>query len=72
MDAGRPAPIHSGGCGFWCVGGSTTTLSNCQYLPWCDHGASAVHALSMTSSASSKRASASSMGTQKPANSLWR
>ena len=35
-----------------------------------DHGVSEVQALSMTSKASSKRASASSMGPQNPANSL--
>ena len=72
MDSGWPAPIQNGGCGFWAVGGSTTTFSNCQCLPRCDQGASDVQALTMTASASSKRSSASSMGMQKPANSLCR
>ena len=56
--------------GFCAVGGSTTIFSNCQYLPRWEKGSSVVHALTMTASASSKRASASSIGTQKPANSL--
>src|SRR5262245_16806703 len=72
IDPGLPAPIHNGGWGFWAVGGSTTTSSNCQYWPRCDQGASEVQALSITSKHSSKRASASSMGTQNPANSLYR
>ena len=72
MEAALPAPIQSGGCGFCAVGGSTTTLSNCQYLPRWLHGTSDVQALTITSSDSSKRPSASSMGVAKPANSLYR
>src|SRR6516162_1460604 len=63
-------PIQIGGCGRCAVGGSTTILSNCQYLPRWENGSSVVHAWRITASASSKRASASSIGTQKPANSL--
>src|SRR5215510_13606795 len=72
LDVGLPAPIHNGGWGFWAVGGSTATSSNCQYVPRYDHGVSEVQALVITSKHSSKRASASSMGTQNPANSLYR
>jgi hypothetical protein len=62
-----PAPIQIGECGRCTVGGSTTMLSNCQYLPRWENGSSAVHALRMTTSASSNRASASSIRTRKAA-----
>src|SRR6516225_3365973 len=72
IELSPPAPIQIGGGGFCAVGGSTTILSNCQYLPRWEKSSSAVHALTITASASSNRASASSIGIQKPANSLYR
>src|SRR5262249_22322314 len=47
-------------------------FSKDQYVPRCENGSLAVHDLTITSMDSSKRASASSIGTQKPANSLYR
>ena len=70
--ASLPAPIQMAGCGRWAGGGSTTTFSNCQKRPSCDQRSSEVQALRSTASDSSNRASASSIGTQKPVNSFRR
>ncbi len=72
IERSLPAPIQIGGCGFCAVGGSTTMSSNAQYFPRWEKGSSAVHALRMTSRHSSNLASASSIGTRNPANSLYR
>src|SRR5215813_4727591 len=61
-----------GGCGFCAVGGSTTIFSKDQYVPRCENRSLEVHDFTITSMDSSKRASASSIGTQNPANSLYR
>ena len=55
MEAGLPAPVHSGGCGACIGGGSTTTFLKRQKRPSCENRSRVVHAFRIISSASSKR-----------------
>ena len=70
IDASLPAATQNGGCGCCAGGGSTTMSLKVQNLPLCEKRSRDVQARVMTSSASSKRASASSCGMLKPMNSL--
>ena len=72
IESGLPAAIQIGGCGFCAVGGSTMMSSKFQNLPWCEKRSFVVQDLMMSARPSSKRSSASSIGMQKLANSLWR
>jgi hypothetical protein len=38
IEASLPAASHSGGCGRWCGGGSTTTWSKRKKRPWWEKG----------------------------------
>ena len=62
IDCGLPAATQNGGCGCCAGGGSTTMSSKFQNRPRCEKRSRVVKARVITSTDSSKRASASSCG----------